>query len=95
MAKKDLHIQNVGVHLSNKTTIKLTAMTTIQPNTVITAVSICDSNCIYKAEVLSRKGDFVTLKVMGEIVRKKVKVGYDGNEYVMALGTYSMAPAFS
>ena len=70
-------------------------MKTIQPNTVITAVSICDSNCIFKAEVLSRKGDFVTLKIMGEIVRKKVKVGYDGNEYVMALGTYSMAPAFS
>ena len=49
-------------------------MTTIQPNTVITAVSICDSNCVFKAEVLSRKGDFVTVKVMGEIVRKKVNL---------------------
>lgn len=72
-------------------------MTKIQPNTVITAVSVCDSNCIFKAEVLSRKGDFVTLKIEGykDIVRKKVKVGYNGNEYVMALGSYSMAPIFS
>ena len=70
-------------------------MKTIQPNTVITAKSICDSNCIFTAEVLTRKGDYVTLNVMGSIVRKKVKKGYDGNEYVMALGTYSMAPAFS
>ena len=70
-------------------------MKTIQPNTIITAKSICDSNCIFTAEVLSRKGNFVILNVMGDIVRKKIKVGYDGNEYVMALGTYSMAPSFS
>jgi len=71
-------------------------MTTIQPNTVITAVSACDSNCIFRAEVLSRKGNFVTLKIEGyrDIVRKKVKIGSDGSEYVMALGEYSLAPAF-
>jgi hypothetical protein len=71
--------------------------TTIKAGTVIKAVSICDSECVFTAEVLTRKGDFVTLKVKGykDIVRKKVKVGYNGNEYVMALGTYSMAPAFS
>ena len=71
-------------------------MNTIQPNTVITAVSACDSNCIFRAKVLSRKGNFVTLKIEGykDIVRKKVKVGYDGGEYVMALGEYSLAPAF-
>ena len=68
---------------------------TIQAGTTITARSICDNDCIFKAEVLTRKGNYVTVKVMNSIVRKKVKVGYDGSEYVMALGTYSMAPAFS
>ena len=82
--------------MSNKTITAMTT-TTIKAGTVIKAVSICDSECVFTAEVLTRKGDFVTLKVKGykDIVRKKVKVGYNGNEYVMALGTYSMAPAFS
>jgi len=69
----------------------------ITPGSVIKAKSICDSNCIFEAEVLTRKGDFVTLQVKGykEITRKKVKVGFDGKEYVLALGNYSMAPAFT
>ena len=70
-------------------------MKTIQPNTIITAVSICDSNCIFTAEVLTRKNDFVTVKVDGRIVRKKVQKSFDGSEYVLALGTYSMAPVFT
>lgn len=70
-------------------------MKTIQPNTIITAVSICDANCIFKAEVLARVNDFVTLRVDGRIVRKKVKKSYDGSEYVLALGNYSMAPQFN
>lgn len=69
-------------------------MTTIKPNTTISAVSICDSNCIFTAYVISRKNDYVTLKVYKDIIRKKVKKDYDGSEYVMALGTYSMAPIF-
>jgi len=79
------------------TPIQTMSNSTIKSGSVITAVSVCDSNCIFKAEVLSRKGDFVTLKIEGykDIVRKKVKVGYNGNEYVMALGSYSMAPIFS
>jgi hypothetical protein len=94
-----LRIQKRGVHLPQQNNETITAMTTtkIKAGTVIKAVSICDSECVFTAEVLTRKGDFVTLKVKGykDIVRKKVKVGYNGNEYVMALGTYSMAPAFS
>ena len=69
-------------------------MTTIKPNTIITAISIYDSNCVFKAEVLARVKDFVTLRVDGKIVRKKVRKGSDGSEYVYALGTFSMAPAF-
>ena len=69
---------------------------TITAGSVIKANSICDSNCTFEAQVLTRKGDFVTLQVKGDkdIVRKKVKVDYNGNEYVLALGNYSMAPAF-
>ena len=71
-------------------------MTTIQPNTTITAKSICDSNCIFSAKVLDRKGDMVTIQFNNETpFKKKVKRSFDGSEYVMALGTYSMAPAFS
>jgi hypothetical protein len=68
---------------------------TIKPNTVITARSLCDYNCIFSANVISRKGNFVTLQIGKEIVRKKVKTSFDGSEYVLALGSYSMAPMFS
>ncbi len=68
---------------------------TIQKNTTISAVSICDSNCKWTAKVLDRKGDFVTALINNEIVRKKVKKSFDGSEYVMLLGSYSMAPMFS
>jgi len=69
-------------------------MNTITPNTTIKATLICDSNITIFAKVLSRKGDFVTLEVQNEVVRKKVKKGFDGGEYVLALGSYSMAPIF-
>jgi hypothetical protein len=71
-------------------------MNTIKPNTTISATLICDSNIKINAYVIERKGDFVTLKVDGEknIIRKKVKKGFDGSEYVLALGSYSMAPMF-
>ncbi len=80
---------------SQTTTNNNNKMTTIKPNTTITAVSICDSECIFKAFVISRKNDMVTLSMDGNIFKKKVKRDYNGNEYVMALGTYSMAPSFS
>lgn len=71
-------------------------MKTIKPNTTISATLICDSNITINAYVIERKGDFVTLKVDGEknIIRKKVKKAFDGSEYVLALGSYSMAPMF-
>jgi hypothetical protein len=68
-------------------------MKTIEKNTILTATSVCDSNCKWTAKVLERKGNFIIALIEGEIVRKKVKV-YDGEEYVMLLGSYSMAPIF-
>jgi len=69
-------------------------MTTIKANTIISAVSICDSNCIFKAEVLERNKNTVTLKVQGSIVKKRVQLDMDGNEFVYALGKFSFAPQF-
>lgn len=68
--------------------------TTIKSKTTITAKSICDADCIFTAEVLERKGNFVTIKIMGEVSRKKVSLDMDGNEVVYALGKYSMCPVF-
>jgi 2-iminoacetate synthase ThiH len=69
-------------------------MTTINSNTTITAKSICDSDCIFTAYVVERKGDYVRLQMDGKTFSKKVKKSFDGSEYVLALGSYSMAPAF-
>jgi len=68
-------------------------MNTIQPNTTLTARSICDFDCIFKVEVIERKGSFVTVKAMGNVKRVKVMAD-DRGEYIYALGKYSMAPIF-
>ena len=67
---------------------------TIQAGQIITATFIGDSNLKVSAKVLSRKGDFVVCILDKEIIRKKVKKAFDGSEYVMLMGTYSMAPMF-
>jgi hypothetical protein len=68
-------------------------MKAIEKNSILTATSICDSNCKWTAIVLERKGNFIIANVQGEIVRKKVKV-WNGEEYALLLGSYSMAPVF-
>ena len=68
-------------------------MRTIKENSVLTATSICDSNCVWTAKVIERKGNFIKALIDGEIVRKKVNVWND-EEYVYLLGKYSMAPIF-
>jgi len=68
-------------------------MKTIEKNTILTANSVCDSNCKWTATVLDRKGSFIIALVDGQIVRKKVKV-FQGEEYALLLGSYSMAPVF-
>jgi hypothetical protein len=68
-------------------------MTTIQKNSILKATSICDSNCVWFAKVIERKGNFIIAVVNNEIVRKKVNV-FNNEEYVYLLGKYSMAPIF-
>ena len=79
-------------HINNLKTNNMTT-TTIQKGSILTATSVCDSNCKWTATVLERKGSFIIASVDGEIVRKKVKV-FQGEEYAFLLGSYSMAPIF-
>ena len=67
---------------------------TIKPGQILTARSVCDWDCVFRATVTARKGDFVTVKVMGS--EKRVKINRDscGNEFVYAMGKHSMAPVF-
>jgi hypothetical protein len=68
-------------------------MTTIQKNSILKATSVCDSNCVWFAKVIERKGNFIVAVIDNQIVRKKVNV-FNGQEYVYLLGKYSMAPIF-
>jgi hypothetical protein len=58
----------------------------------LAARSLCDYDCIYRFEVLSRTAKFVTLKYFNEEKRVGIKVR-DGREYCYPLGSYSMAPS--
>ena len=72
---------------------KMETKKTIKAGQTLTARSICDYNCIYKLEVLSRKGAFAVIKWMNNEMRKKVLIDSDGREFIMP-ERYSMAPVF-
>lgn len=69
-------------------------MKTIKSGDKLTARSIGDWNCVYVAEILGRKGKFVTVKADGREKRVMVRTDHEGNEFIFALGQYSMAPVF-
>jgi len=70
-------------------------MKKIQVGTTLTARSACDHECIFTAEVLKRTAKTVTVKTMEGVKRCKIQISYDGkNEFVYALGRYSMCPIF-
>ena len=60
----------------------------------MTAHSICDHECIFEAEILSRNGSFVTVKAQGLERRVKIMQDSEGEEFIFAMGRYSMAPVF-
>ena len=66
---------------------------TIKAGQTLTARSVCDHECVFSAEVLERKGAFVTVKIHGNTRRVKVMNIGDG-EFIYALGKYSMCPVF-
>ena len=81
------------IYIFDPTNKKTQIMTTIQKNSILKATSVCDSNCVWFAKVIERKGNFVVAVINNEIVRKKVNV-FNGQEFVYLLGKYSMAPIF-
>ena len=40
-------------------------MKTIEKNTILKATSVCDSNCVWTAKVIERKGNFITALIQG------------------------------
>lgn len=71
----------------------MTTSNVITANTTLTAKSICDADCIFSVEVLTRKNSFVTVKAMGNVSRCKVYTDSRG-EFIYAFGKHSMAPIF-
>lgn len=65
----------------------------IEAGQTLTTRSACNYDCIFKCEVLTRKWQFVTVRVEGREKRCKVHV-YDGAEFIKPMGNYSMAPIF-
>lgn len=53
---------------------------------------ICDADQISHCEVVGRTAKTVTLRYLGKVVRRGVKVSADGIEFCHPTGRYSMAP---
>lgn len=67
--------------------------TTITAGMTLSTRSLCDNDCIFTVEVIDRKNTFATVRTDEGVKRCKV-MEYDGREYIMPFGRYSMAPAF-
>jgi hypothetical protein len=60
----------------------------------LSARSLCDYDCIFRFEVISRTAKFVTLKYFNDTKRVGIKVR-NGREYCSPLGSYSMSPTIT
>lgn len=56
--------------------------------------SVCDSDCIFTLEVISRTAKFLTLKQYGKTFRRGIYV-YSNTERCQFSGAHSMAPSIS
>lgn len=72
-----------------------TATAKIATGMTLSARSIGDYNCIFEVQVIERKNSFAKVVKIGsgEIVRCKI-YEWEGREYIMPYGKYSMAPRF-
>ena len=59
----------------------------------LTARSVCDYHCIFKVQLVKRTAKTATIVSRGETKRCKIH-NRDGEEFIYALGQYSMAPMF-
>lgn len=63
--------------------------------TTLTTRLITDSDIILTAELISIKGNFATIIFEGNTKRCKIYTSeFDGCQYILPCGKYSMAPAF-
>ncbi len=66
----------------------------MENETILTARSVCDYNCIFKATLIKRTKKTATVKAMNIVRRCKIHINSEGEEYIYALGKYSMSPIF-
>lgn len=66
---------------------------TIKSNHKLTAHSVCDHDCIFTLNVITRKGNWATVEMYGKVKRTKIFSDLEGNEYLRP-ESYSMAPYF-
>ena len=70
-------------------------MKTFKAGQELSTRSICDHECIFTGEVISRTKKTVTIYTrMHGTERKKIFLDIDGHEMVYPFGQYSMAPTF-
>jgi hypothetical protein len=65
----------------------------IRENTILTARSIGDANCIFQLLVIERKGNFAKIEYDNVIRRTKIYEYPNGTEYLRP-DKYSFAPIF-
>jgi hypothetical protein len=66
-------------------------MTKFETGKIYKTRLIVDADCVISFEILKRTEKTVTIKDMGEIVKRKIFIR-DDREAIMPCGTYSMAP---
>jgi len=80
------------VYLQYNKQLKTKIMTKIK---TLTTRFATDYNCILTADLLEVKGNFATILFQGKVIKKKIKTSFDGSQYILPLGSYSMAPSFT
>jgi uncharacterized protein YabE (DUF348 family) len=66
-------------------------MSQFTTETEYTTRSICDHDCIFRMQVISRTAKTIKAKIQGQIKTLRITVR-DGVEEVKPLGSYSMCP---
>lgn len=69
-------------------------MKKIEAGQVLEARSFADYDCIFRVTVLRRTPKMAVVRYFEKEYRCKVHTNSQGDEYIAALGTYSMAPLF-
>ena len=65
---------------------------TFAPGMDLSCRSICDHDCIYIAQIISRTDKTLTIRVQGKTKRCKIHRCDAGDEYIYPFGRHSMAP---